>query len=284
VNTNATDNPEVVIVGAGIGGALLADKLAAQGVSVLILEAGTTVSRQDAVARYRSSWRRDPDSAYTRQPHASFPAKNEADPYLQTRGSANYWVNYLRQVGGSTWHWTGITPRFLPSDFELRSRYGVGRDWPFGYTEIEPYYVKAEHEMGVSGDSQQDSGSPRSAPYPMPPIAKPYSDQVIAGHIEKHGFKVNVAPAARNSQPYNGRPACCGNNSCTPICPIGAQYSADTHVRSAINKGARLMQNAVAYNLNVNASGNIASLDYKTPDGASHSLRARHFASVARPY
>ena len=33
-------------------------------------------------------------------------------------------------VGGSMVHYAGYTPRFHPSDFETRSRDGVGADWP----------------------------------------------------------------------------------------------------------------------------------------------------------
>ncbi len=275
--SQTADEADVIIIGSGIAGALAAAQLASKGIRVLILEAGLQVKRQDAVSRYRNNWRRDPQSAYERPEHALSPDQNSSDSYLSIKGEASYWCNYLRVVGGTTWHWTGMTPRFLPNDFDLFSRYGVGKDWPISYDDIEPYYLQAEQEMGVSGDSNDDHGSPRSGPYPMPAIEMPYSDQVISNHLEKYGAKIKVSPAARNSRPYKGRPACCGNNSCTPICPIGAQYNADTHIKSAIKYNAHLIENAVVHNINVDSSGNIKSLDYKLPDGKSHSLRARYY-------
>jgi len=273
----SADEPYVVIVGSGVAGALLADRLSRAGIRVLILEAGKQITRSEAVSLYRDSWRRDPQSAYERQSHASYPDRNAPDRYLSIKGEATYWCDYLRLVGGTTWHWGGTTPRFLPMDFELRSRYGVGRDWPLTYSEIEPYYLQAEQELGVSGDSIDDHGSPRSGPYPMPATPMLYSDQVIARYLKQHNIRVKVLPAARNSHIYRGRPACCGNNSCIPICPSGAKYSANIHINNAIQHGAHLIDNSVAYAVHVNSSGQVESINYKSPDGQSHTIKGRYY-------
>jgi choline dehydrogenase-like flavoprotein len=50
----------------------------------------------------------------------------------------------LRLVGGTTWHWAAATWRYTPNDMKLQSTYGVGRDWPIDYAELEPYYQRAE--------------------------------------------------------------------------------------------------------------------------------------------
>ena len=42
-------------------------------------------------------------------------------------------------------------------------------DWPITYDELEPYYTKAEWELGVSGEPGPFD-PPRSRPYPMPPL------------------------------------------------------------------------------------------------------------------
>lgn len=57
--------------------------------------------------------------------------------------------------------------RHLPNDFRIRTLYGVGQDWPITYEQLEPWYLQAEQEIGVAGDT--DLGSPRSGPYPFPP-------------------------------------------------------------------------------------------------------------------
>lgn len=266
---------DVAIVGSGVAGSLIAYKLSQEGLKVVLLEAGDSNERAESVERYRNSWRRDPNSAYIRYKHASYPDKNSSDQYLQIKGEQSYWVNYLRQSGGSTWHWTGITPRFLPSDFQLKTKYGVGQDWPITYEDIESYYLDAERELGISGDN--DLGSPRSGPYPMSAIPMPYSDRVIAKSLKKHNLEVHVLPAARNTVFYDHRPACCGNNSCTPICPIGAQYSADIHIKKALKNGVKLINNAVASFIHVNDDGKIDSIDYKQPDGTTKKITGKNY-------
>lgn len=268
---------DFVIVGSGVAGALLAKELAHAGFSVCILEAGGSVERGEAVTRYRESMVRDLAAPYPRWPWAPIPDPGNPEAYFGNNSSSGYRPSYLKQVGGTTWHWTGMTPRFLPADFELNRRYGVGVDWPFGYAELEPYYLKAEHALGVSGDSADDHGSPRSGDYPMPPIPMPYSDRLVAEALAKHGIPVKPFPAARNSQPYHDRPQCCGNNTCTPICPIGAQYSANTDIDNAIRLGARLMRQATVYRFELNDEKHIVAAHYKLPDGSSQRIEAKRF-------
>jgi len=275
--SNYFDEIDVVIVGSGVAGALVADKLSHKGIRVYILEAGKKVAHEEAVARYRNSWQRDNVSPYERYSHASFPVRNSSDPYLIVKGNTNYWCEYLRQVGGTTWHWGGITTRFLPVDFKLRGTYGVGYDWPISYNDIESFYLKAEWELGVSGDSEDDHESPRSGSYPMPTTEMLYSDKIIANHLAQYGINTRSVPAARNTHRFNGRSACCGNNTCTPICPTRAKYSADIHIKSAINNGAVLVENAVAYDVQANSTGQIEGIKYKSPDGQSHIIRGKYY-------
>jgi choline dehydrogenase-like flavoprotein len=108
-------------------------------------------------------------------------------------------------VGGTTLHWNAIAPRFLPSDFKVRSEYGVGRDWPLGYDDLEPYYYRAEVEMGVAGDLADDHGSPRKDPFPMDvtPLMS-YLDLRVQQVLSEKGWKIVPDIVARNSRPYDG--------------------------------------------------------------------------------
>ena len=91
----------------------------------------------------------------------------EAEASYDGRRSSKPWVFRLA-FGGSSNCWWACTPRFLPEDFRLHSTYGVGRDWPLSYDDLEPYYCEAEAIMAVSGP---DDGTPfpMSRPYPQPP-------------------------------------------------------------------------------------------------------------------
>jgi len=266
---------DTLIIGAGVAGALLARELTAAGDKVMILEAGNSVNREEATQRYRQAWNRKLEAPYEAWGWASIPDSEKPSSYYGPYVDRTFNPLFLKAVGGSTWHWTGITPRFLPSDFALHSRYGVGVDWPISYDEIEPYYVLAERALGVAGDSNDPQGSPRSAAYPMKPIPLSYSDRIIARKLASMDLDVAPFPAARNSQPYDGRPACRGNGTCTPLCPIGASYSADHDIRKAIRMGASLISQAVAYRLQADDQGNIHTIHYKTPDKTEHTLKAR---------
>ena len=130
------DESDVLIVGAGVAGSLIAWRLARTGARVTIVEAGPEVDRGTAVDRYKQAAVRVPEAPYRMRPYAEYPATID-DTYIRQDGPEPFRSTYLRQVGGTTWHWLGTALRLLPHDLELRSRYGVGVDWPlslFGFS------------------------------------------------------------------------------------------------------------------------------------------------------
>jgi choline dehydrogenase-like flavoprotein len=214
--------PHLVIVGSGVAGALLASQMSGAGWRVTVLEGGPPVTG-------------------TEYPEViPGPSWSDESTFYEQKGPQLWGAMYERVLGGSTWHWTGTCLRLLPEDFQMHRRYGVGVDWPFRYAELEPYYSRAEHELGVCGDSLEALGSPRSREYPMPPLLPTVLDQQVLGAARGLGYRVQVLPAARNSQPYQGRPACCGAATCTPRCPVGAKYDATVHLKKALAQGASL--------------------------------------------
>jgi choline dehydrogenase-like flavoprotein len=229
---------DVIIVGSGISGALLAAKLSAAGVKVAILEAGARVDRAEARQRFWNAPIRVPECPYPPTPEANHPVSNDPDHWYRQVGPNKFKSTYLKVVGGTTWHWLGTCLRFVPNDFRLRTAHGRGIDWPISYDELEPFYREAEHEIGVAGDSGEPLGSPRSAGYPMPAIPQTFLDKAYARALTGTEYELRATPQARNSVSGNGRPACCGNASCIPICPIGAKYDATVHLSLAERNGA----------------------------------------------
>ena len=271
---------DVIVVGAGISGALAATELARQGVKVAVLEAGPRVDRAEAVQTERqSSIRGIPESPYPSVPYAPRPSTLDPKSYYVQDGPEMFGSIYERRVGGTTWHWLGTTLRLQPHDFRLKSTYGVGVDWPIAYADLEPWYVKAEHEIGVSGVDNTDLGAPRSAPYPMPPIPQSYLDKQWTVAAKKIGLRVVATPQGRNSVPRDGRPACCGNNNCIPICPIGAKYDGSVHVAKAEKLGAQIVSPAIVRSVEVTARG--VTVEFLRPDGSKHTATGKTLVLAA---
>jgi choline dehydrogenase-like flavoprotein len=272
---------DVAIVGAGIAGALVASRLGAAGVKVVMLEAGPLVNRADAVSQFMGAAIKVPECAYPNAAYAPHPRSDDLDSYYVQAGPQKFSSTYLRQVGGTTWHWLGTCLRLVPDDFALGTKFGRGVDWPIDYAALEPWYAQAEREIGVSGDSAHDLGSPRTSPYPMPAIAPTYLDKQVAAAFAQTPYEVRSTPQGRNSVVRDDRAPCCGNSSCIPVCPIQAKYDATVHVARAQASGVRLMAQSVVSFIEVARNGTVAAIRYTRPDGSSGRITAKTFVIAA---
>ena len=275
---------DVVIVGAGVAGALLAERLAKANVCVAILEAGPRIDRGEAVQRFVNAPVKTPESPYPPTPEADHPVGYDLDHWYRQSGPDKFKSTYIKAVGGSTWHWLGTCLRFLPNDFRLQSLYGQGLDWPIGYKELEPFYQQAETELGVAGDSDEDLGSPRSGGFPMPPIPTTYLDKVFERSLAGTNYQVRPTPQARNSVVREGRPACCGSATCIPICPVGAKYDAAVHVAKAEKLGVALHDRTTATRVETDAANRVAGIRFQRPDGSAGLAQGRLYVIAAHAF
>jgi choline dehydrogenase-like flavoprotein len=275
---------DVVVVGSGLAGALVSYQLASIGIDVLCLEAGPAINRFEVLQRFKMQPDRDFQECYVNTKHAPFPSGKANDSYLQSSGPNDYTGSYIRGVGGTTWHWAGHAWRFLHEDFQEKSLYGVGRDMPVTYDELESYYTQAENMMGVSGVSEPLNyyNVLRKHKYPLPPLPLSYLDTFVDQKISSLGMRVKSAPSARNSEVFDQRPPCCGSNNCMPICPVGAQYAAVMHLEKAQGfPKMRLISNAVVNQIITNDDRRIEELTYLDPQGVEHRVSAQHFVLAA---
>ena len=193
---------DLVLVGTGFASSFFLSRFlesAPADASVLVLERG----RLDSHAWQFENQR---NSSFAGQAHRS-------------EGVAKEWA-YTIAFGGGSNCWFGCTPRMLPSDFRTQTLFGVGRDWPVQYEELEPYYQEVEDVMAVAGPSG-DTPFPRSAPYPQPPHLATDPERLLAAAYPGQFFR---QPSARTRRATARRPRCCATGTCS-LCPIDAKFT-----------------------------------------------------------
>jgi glucose dehydrogenase len=272
---------DVIIVGSGIAGALLAARLSNAGIKVAILEAGATVDRAEATQRFWDAVIRVPECPYPPSPQADHPISNDPDYWYRQIGPDKFKSTYLKVVGGTTWHWLGTCLRLVPSDFRLRTAYGCGVDWPVTYEELEPFYGQAENEIGVAGDSSETLGSPRSSAYPMPAIPQTFMDKAYVRALAGTELDARATPQGRNSTDRGERPACCGSASCIPVCPVQAKYDATVHLALAEKSGAAIHARTTATMVDIGSERRVTAIRFKRWDGSEGSAAGKVFVLAA---
>ena len=222
------DQEEVdfAIVGTGAGGGTLTCKLASAGFRVVAFDAGPF-------------WRPLEDFASDEKAQRQLYWYDErisagADPILFGSNNSG------RGVGGSTVHFTMLTPRYRPEWFNSRSRLGYAVDWPFGWDEIEPYYDEVEQMLQVSGPLSYPWGPPRSR-YPRRAHELNAAAIVLARACEEMGVPWSPAPIATLSSPRGLAHPCSYRGFCVAGCSTNAKQSVlVTWIPRAIEAGAEI--------------------------------------------
>ncbi len=221
---------DVIIVGAGFAGSILAKQLGAAGRRVLVLESGeaeslTPEGYRRYVKHYYEELIKVPNAPYPENPNAPFPTVLTSTPpippgqtidtgYLVQKGPHPFGSDYVRNTGGTSLHWLGTALRLCPSDFRLRSRYGQGVDWPITYDDLSPDYARAEAELGVAAEVSEQAYNgirfPDGYVYPMHKIPESHLDEYLRRHLDglrvrlgrrEYPVSVTSTPQARNGIP-----------------------------------------------------------------------------------
>jgi len=262
-----------VIVGAGAGGGIVAKELAEAGLSVVLLERGKWYTafdcRKDDLRNQRTSplgQAFGPDDE--RFPRVAVDAQGH--PQI-VRASGPGYHNNAACVGGGTFSYGAMAWRYLEKDFRMRSTYGrvagsTLEDWPISYPDLEPYYEKAEWEIGVSGDWSGDPfHAPRRKPLPMPPLPPNREYQILYPAAKRLGLHPFDIPMLRNSVPYNGRPACIRCRWCVGFaCEVDAKCGTHNTVipKALATKNCELRTECVVKEILTNDRGRVTGVTY----------------------
>jgi choline dehydrogenase-like flavoprotein len=139
---------DVIVIGAGGGGAVVAKELAARGLDVLVLEAGGS-------ARPESDWTHfEIDQSAPGSGALRFgPSDRSRGPWARELAQ-NGLIWQVAGVGGTTQHYYANSPRAYPGVFRGYTRadasaYDRVHEFPFGYRELAPYYEWVEDTLPV---------------------------------------------------------------------------------------------------------------------------------------
>jgi len=262
-----------VIVGAGAGGGVVAKELSTAGLSVVLLERGGWPSfndhNDDELISQRTTVLGNafgPDDQRYRR--VAVQGNGARRIVLPSEGGYN---NVAACVGSGTVSYGAMAWRFMPQDFRMRSTYGALEgstlaDWPISYDDLEPYYEKAEWEIGVAGDDTPNPFvGPRKKPRPMPAFPYNKEGKIIEAAAKRLGWHPFPVPMLRNSQPYGGRPKCIHMRSCVGFaCPVDAKAGTqNTVIPVALATGnCEVRTNCVAAEVVVDEKGRARGVRY----------------------
>ena len=244
---------DMLIVGAGAGGATLAQRLARRDWRVLVLEAGPF-------------W--DPDEDWVSDEAGAHPLYWTEERIIGGEDPVDLGKNNSgRGVGGSMIHYAGFTPRFHPSDFEVYTRDGVGADWPIAYEDLKPHYERLERELPVAGE-WWPWGDPHGYPHGPHPVG---GGALRAWEgARRLGIEMRVGPVGITNGSFGHRPHCIYRGFCLQGCKVGAKASPlVTHIPDALEHGVEVRADCMVTRIETNEAGRAIGVTYFN-DGQEH--------------
>ncbi len=259
------DEVDLVVVGAGAGGSVLAQRLARAGWRVVILEAGPFCTPDE-------DWVSDEAGS-----HALYWTQKRIiggdDPIELGKNNSG------RGVGGSMVHYAGYTPRFHPSDFATRTLDGVGADWPLRYEDIRPHYEQVELELPVAGQNWP-WGDPHRYPFAPHPISGAAA-KIWRGAL-KLGIEMRVGPVGIVNGTFGNRPHCIYRGYCLQGCKVNAKASPYvTHLPDALAHDVEIRANCMASRVELDETGAARGVVYYDEVGGKERLQRAKVVAVA---
>lgn len=258
---------DAIVIGSGFGGAMAAHALVNAGHRVLMLERGGWVGR-------------GPDNWGARGAGLVTPHFTKDSAFHVNSGGKQYDAGAWNCVGGQSVFYGGASYRFREADFEQHSELvgDSGAEWPFRYSDLEPFYSTAERLLGVAGETGCDpTEPPRSAPYPQRPAPLSRSASRIASAATRIGLTPTRIPLAISYTAQDDRGGCIACGKCDGYaCAAQAKNDLATAIiPQLVRQGMMLRSNTVCVTLIRSASRITAVECVNRVTGAREVLTAR---------
>ncbi len=264
---------DAIVVGSGAAGGIVACVLAESGKHVLLLERGPDLSFAD-VGRDHLRNQRLSIYGHNAGPELTGNPRVFVDPEGRSRIVRPHELEYHNNaacVGGGTRVYGAQAWRFHPDDFRMATKYGVPAesslaDWPISYDTLEPFYDRAEWELGAAGDAKAINHQiPRSRDYPLPPVPPSPQTEALEQGADRLGWVTTPVPLLINTQPYQGRAACIACKYCVGFaCPTDAKSGSQNTVipRAVATGNCELQTNAIAEKIEIDPQGNVRGVTF----------------------
>ncbi|MEO8509839.1 MAG: GMC family oxidoreductase [Chloroflexota bacterium] len=262
---------DVLIIGAGASGGVVARRLAEAGFDVVCLEQGDWHDKGE-FRGVHPDWELTARKQWATSPNI----RGLPEDYPIVEGDSPVSPLMFSGVGGSMILYAGAWPRMLPSDFRVRSLDGIADDWPLTYDELLPYFRQTDRDFGISALGGNPAYPPDAEDPPLPPLPIGAGGLKVARAHARLGWHWWPESNAILSAPYDGRRPCVQRSTCQSGCNEGAKASTDlTHWPKAIAKGARLVTGARVRRIETNDRGLATGATWIDRDGNEHLEQAR---------
>jgi choline dehydrogenase-like flavoprotein len=214
------DIVDILIIGAGASGAVVAASLAETRMKILCLEQGDWIKSTEFPAHGRD-WEARRYGDFDISPNR----RGRDTDYPVNDDNSIMKVANFNGVGGGTILFTAHYPRMHPSDFRVRTLDRVADDWPIDYWTLEPYFAENDRITGVAGLTGDPAYPPHQPTMPPVPLGKTGTRYARAmNQLGWHWWPSDISIATTD---YNGRAKCINLGHCTPGCAQGAKASVD---------------------------------------------------------
>jgi choline dehydrogenase-like flavoprotein len=260
-----SDPADVLVIGAGVAGAVVAKRCAEAGLSVVCLEQGGWPDRAEYPGA-SPEWEIVAAKQWSSAPYV----RRARSDYPIDLTESDFGVLNFNGVGGGSVLYNAQWPRMLPADFRVRTVDGVADDWPIGYTDLQPYYEATDRDLGASGLGGNPKYPPGADP-PLPPLPiGPMGLRVARAHA-RMGWHWWPGTNAILSAAHGGRNPCVQRGSCGSGCNEGAKASTDlTHWPTVVRLGGRVITGARVQRIVVDHHGLASGAEWLDDDGRQH--------------